>query len=212
MSKNLHRTESSHKLPHVLGIDPGFDGAIAFYEPDNLIVFDMPCDEVTFMKKATKGKYKGKMRPSVRREVNLKEARRIIHTSAPVTHAFIEWVTAGSQQGATSMFRFGESFGEIKGILTCLNTTEGAFEKIKPQKWKKYYGLSSDKKESLKLARELFPDYLDLFKRVKDNGRAEAALIAKYGWDTSYKNEQNLAKDASNNGSFPSAAHERNRA
>ena len=169
---------------YFIGIDPGFDGAIAFYHPSaDLIVYDMPCVETKFMKKATKGPHKGKMRPSTRRETDLVEARRIIQ-GHPTDHAYIEWVAAGKQQGATSMFRFGEGFGEMKGILVC--TCE--FTKVKPQKWKKYFGLSSDKKESVELARDLFPNNLDLFKRVKYNGRAEAALIAKYGWEQEDEN------------------------
>ena len=31
------------------------------------------------------------------------------------------------------------------------------------------------------MATELFPDFADQFRRVKDDGRAEAALIARYG-------------------------------
>lgn len=61
------------------------------------------------------------------------------------------------------------------------------YEKVKPQVWKKYYGLifgkdvkkSDKKKASVMLARKLFPDKADFFKLSKD-GRAEAALIARY--------------------------------
>jgi hypothetical protein len=39
-------------------------------------------------------------------------------------------------------------------------------------------GLHSDKGESRALAMRLWPDHGDRFARVKDDGRAEAALIA----------------------------------
>jgi hypothetical protein len=42
--------------------------------------------------------------------------------------------------------------------------------------------LSTDKNASRALASQFFPDCSDQWKRVKDDGRAEAALIAHYGW------------------------------
>jgi crossover junction endodeoxyribonuclease RuvC len=41
--------------------------------------------------------------------------------------------------------------------------------------------LSSDKDTSRQLAMQRFPDYAEKFVRKKDDGRAEAALIALYG-------------------------------
>jgi crossover junction endodeoxyribonuclease RuvC len=40
--------------------------------------------------------------------------------------------------------------------------------------------LSADKGESRRRATQLFPDYADQWTRVKDDGRAEAALLAFY--------------------------------
>lgn len=53
---------------------------------------------------------------------------------------------------------------------------------ISPQKWEKAAGLiGQDKKASVRKAREEFPEAEHWLKRWKDDGRAEAMLIAKYG-------------------------------
>jgi hypothetical protein len=49
---------------------------------------------------------------------------------------------------------------------------------VPPQVWKKRLKIDSDKKVSLALARQLFPNAP--LARVKDGGRAEALLIAEY--------------------------------
>jgi crossover junction endodeoxyribonuclease RuvC len=52
---------------------------------------------------------------------------------------------------------------------------------VKPQKWKKHFSLDKDKDKSRALANRRFPDNHQDFARKKDDGRAEAALIALYG-------------------------------
>jgi crossover junction endodeoxyribonuclease RuvC len=49
---------------------------------------------------------------------------------------------------------------------------------VRPRAWKKDMGLTADKDESLSMARELWPDAP--LARKKDNGRAEALLIAEW--------------------------------
>jgi len=56
---------------------------------------------------------------------------------------------------------------------------------VSPQKWKRELELSKDKNQSLEMARMLWPDS-DKFKRKKDDGRAEAALIAMYGFKSQF--------------------------
>jgi crossover junction endodeoxyribonuclease RuvC len=51
-------------------------------------------------------------------------------------------------------------------------------------KWKKYFNLSQDKGISRRLASERFPHDAEQFSRVKDDGRAEAALLALYAAET----------------------------
>ena len=54
---------------------------------------------------------------------------------------------------------------------------------IAPKEWKKALGLSDSKEQARARAIRLFPALADELKRVKDHNRAEALLIAKYGWD-----------------------------
>jgi crossover junction endodeoxyribonuclease RuvC len=52
---------------------------------------------------------------------------------------------------------------------------------VSPAVWKKHFKLPADKEASRALALPLFPATAEHFARKKDHGRAEAALIARYG-------------------------------
>ena len=147
------------KYKSILGCDPGLSGAIAVYFPDHpnvIAIHDMPVD--------------GK-------SVDGYELAKIIRQYNPEV-AFVEKVHSMPNQGVASTFTFGESYGAAKGVLSALNIP---IELVTPRQWKKEFELTSDKNESLELARMFWPDS-DKFKRKKDNGRAEAALIAMYGY------------------------------
>jgi crossover junction endodeoxyribonuclease RuvC len=51
-----------------------------------------------------------------------------------------------------------------------------------PQTWKKALGVPADKNAARARACQLFPNMASKFARVKDDGRAEAALIALFGY------------------------------
>jgi crossover junction endodeoxyribonuclease RuvC len=67
------------------------------------------------------------------------------------------------------------SFGAAISLAQRLNCP---WHIVTPQKWKKSLKLDSDKNKSLGLARELWPTAP--LTRKKDNGRAEALLLAEY--------------------------------
>jgi len=92
--------------------------------------------------------------------------------------AVIERVSAMPKQGVVSVFGFGRSYGEARGVVGALNIP---MHLVTPQKWKKHFGLSSDKDQPRALATRLFPSVSEHFKLKKHDGRAEAALIALYG-------------------------------
>jgi crossover junction endodeoxyribonuclease RuvC len=143
----------------ILGIDPGISGAIAFYFPgisSRVAAEDMPTagGEVNAAGLADRIR---KMRPDV---------------------AVIERVGAMPGQGVSSTFKFGASFGVACGVLAAL---EIPCHRVSPASWKKHFRLSSDKEASRALALRLFPATAEHFSRKKDDGRAEAALIARYG-------------------------------
>lgn len=148
----------------VIGVDPGISGAIARYNSSEasaatqLIIWDMPILEVN--KKKT-------ISPYLVANI-LKEA------AAPV---YIEKVAAMPNQGVTSMFNFGKGFGVILGAAAGLGlqTTQ-----VTPQQWMKALKCQRGKDANRQRACELFPQYADMFARKKDDGRADAALLAYY--------------------------------
>lgn len=149
----------------ICGIDPGFGGAIAFLnsETRELRVEDMP------VAPAAKG----------RDELNLYRLGTLLTPpdgeERPL--AMLEYVAARPGQGAPSVFRFGQGYGAIQMALTCHGWERHC---VTPAVWKKHFKLSTDKGVSRSLATSRFPKYGTLFQRVKDDGRAEAALLALY--------------------------------
>jgi Holliday junction resolvasome RuvABC endonuclease subunit len=87
----------------------------------------------------------------------------------------IEMVHSMPGQGVSSSFKFGMAFGAAIAITERFNCV---WHMVTPQKWKKALQLDSDKQKSLDLARQLWPNAPLL--RKKDNGRAEALLLAEY--------------------------------
>jgi hypothetical protein len=146
----------------VMGIDPGMSGALAFYftgYPERVAVEDMPVvagdvDAVTLAKR--------------------------IAAMAPDL-VFLERVGAMPGQGVSSTFKFGRSYGVALGVI---GAAAIPLHLVTPAKWKGHLRLSSDKEQARAMALRLFPACGEHFKRKKDHGRAEAALIARYGAET----------------------------
>jgi hypothetical protein len=148
----------------IVGIDPGLSGAIAFYfpsAPERIAVEDMPV---------------------AGGEVSAALIAEMIVTYQP-SLAVIEQVAAGHGWGRSACFNFGRSVGDVRGCLAALAIP---IKYVSPAVWKKHYRLSRDKDESRARALQLFPSCAEHFKRKKDDGRAEAALIAKYGAEMLY--------------------------
>lgn len=87
----------------------------------------------------------------------------------------LEKVHSMPKQGVSSTFKFGMAFG---GALSLAKRFNSMLLMPTPQEWKKSLKLSSDKLESLVMARNLFPNAPLHLK--KHNGRAEALLIAEF--------------------------------
>jgi crossover junction endodeoxyribonuclease RuvC len=139
----------------ICGIDPGEKGAIALLYPDYAEVHDMPM---------------------IGKEVNGTEIADIFSEFKP-RHIWLEQVNSFGM-GRTSAFNFGQQMGVLKGVFQALLIP---YTLVTPQKWQKHFGKSKDKDQSRLLATRLYPQLADKFKQKKDDGRAEALLIAKYG-------------------------------
>lgn len=92
----------------------------------------------------------------------------------------LEKVHAMPRQGVTSTFSFGENYGWIKGVL---DANQVSYQEIPPERWKKEFGLNTDKKKSVEVCRQLFPDVnlkATPASRTDSDGMAEAILMAEY--------------------------------
>jgi crossover junction endodeoxyribonuclease RuvC len=152
-------------MDYILGIDPGFSGALASLNlsDGSLNVFDMPII----------GNKNGKT------EIN---HRMLFELIAPPPGAMLmvvlEQVATMPGQGISSAFRFGQGYGALEMAIAA---HQMQVRYTRPAQWKKHFGLSKDKGASRGLATQRFPPNAQSFSRVKDDGRAEAALIALYG-------------------------------
>ncbi len=147
----------------ILGIDPGKCGGIVGLTLDGEVEFikEMPdlMELIKFFRNGIQGQ---------------------------VYRVFIEKQNAFPKQGVVSMFRLGEHYGFLKGVLMVLNYS---CEEVSSHKWKRFWGLfikgsrKEKKEKAIKKARELFPYVEDRFKinLKRKDGIAEALLIAEYG-------------------------------
>lgn len=148
----------------IMGVDPGLSGAVAFYfpaDPSRVAVEDMPLAD-------------GDVSAAIL-------AEKIVNFQPSL--AVIEIVGAMPKQGVVSMFRFGRADGTVRGIVGALAIPA---QYVTPTKWKRHYSLSADKEEARARALQLFPACAQHFSRKKYHGRAEAALIARYGAEMLY--------------------------
>lgn len=150
----------------VLGVDPGAGGALAMLDTDlaALVVCDMPVAVVRV----------GKQQRRQISEIWLADTLRLYQPD----QAFIERVHALPKQGVTSSFSFGLAYGMVRGVLAGLGVP---ITLITPNEWKKSFRLGPDKNEARLVAARLFPANASFFTRVRDDGRAEAALLALFG-------------------------------
>jgi hypothetical protein len=145
-----------------IGIDPGLGGAVAFVKGDVASVYDAPVSN------GTKRDYLvGGMRDL------------FAMADADDCRAVIEQVHAMPRQGVSSTFRFGRGLGLWEGLLAGMDIS---YELVTPQRWRKGLGIpnGADKAASRVCAQRLFTTLAGQLARVKDDGRAEALLLAEW--------------------------------
>ena len=144
----------------ILGIDPGACGAVAIMSDNGYLIdlHDLPHIEGHGLSEA--------ILAEILREVD------------DCKHAFIERVSAMPKQGVASTFKLGVNYGAIRGVCAALGIS---YSLVTPGKWKRDMGLKADKNQARARAAQLWPGAAAQFARKKDDGRAEAALIALWG-------------------------------
>src|ERR1700735_2442275 len=114
--------------------------------------------------------------PKGRRRVNASLFAALFN-EVRVEHAYIEDVGPMPREGSVGAFSFGRGGGVLEGAIAALGIP---YSFIRPAEWKRIVGIKSgaNKDASRSLAIRTWPAQARQFARVKDDGRADACLIA----------------------------------
>lgn len=145
-------------MPLILGVDPGRNGALA-------VLSDETRD----------GAYRVQTHDMPDTASGLHS---LLLSLPPVAFAAVEKPFYPRQIGATNVARIAEAYGALKSALLFCGIPQ---REVRPAEWKAALNLGPNKAASRERASMLFPDDGDQWVRAKDDGRAEAALIAWYG-------------------------------
>lgn len=150
-----------------MGIDPGVSGAVAWIDGDGefVDVLDMPTLPTT----------------TGRRAIDAAALAAAIRERRPA-FALVERVGPRPQEGAVGAFAFGHTFGSILAVLATLGVPHDV---VQPAVWKRKAGIppGADKRASIASAKRVLPEASPYLERVKDDGRAEAMLLAVQAWE-----------------------------
>lgn len=136
-----------------IGIDPGKSGAIAVI-PEDGVPYCALFDEAVY--------------------------KTLIAGLRHKSMVMLEQVGARPGQGVSSMFTFGANYGWIQGLLYAYDVP---YQTVTPNKWKREFSVTKDKKSSVTVCQRLFPNVSLLAtekSRVPHDGLAEALLLAEY--------------------------------
>lgn len=148
----------------IVGVDPGASGALALWRPDGLVAtVDMP---VLLIRRGASDKA----------EVSALGIVDLLAEWRP-THVVIEQVGGIPGQSAPAAFNFGRAAGAVEYIARALGYL---VVMVAPVVWKKAMRVNGGKDGSRATAVNLWPQHRAMFARKRDDGRAEAALIAEW--------------------------------
>lgn len=138
----------------LMGIDPGKQGAIAILDKaaGSVVTHDMPDTTAKLID--------------------------LFASLPPVRLCCIEKPYYPALIGVTNATKIAEAYGALRAVLAYQGIP--TFE-TRPGEWKKALNLNSSKSASREKASQFFPDCADQWRRAKDDGRAEASLIAWFG-------------------------------
>lgn len=158
----------------IIACDPGIEGAFAVMIDGSLVeIEDMPT--MTRLVAGTERRYvapdvvDGLLRTIVTSHVGIADKVTFV----------MEEVGFMPKKSGSGMFAFGRGCGQVEGIVIGMRLPRVMVE---PATWKHQLKLKRGKDASRQRAMERFPDFREQFARVKDDGRAEAALIALWAY------------------------------
>lgn len=139
---------------NILGIDPGRNGALAVLDCETLqvVTHDMPDST-----------------PAL---------HDLIADLPQIRVCCLEQIHAGPQMARRTIGVMFEGFGVLKGALSWRSIP---VQTVRPSVWKAALNVPAGKTAARRRASEFFPNCAEQWVRAKDDGRAEAALLAWYG-------------------------------
>lgn len=154
-----------------VGIDPGVTGAIALLGPGYADVWDTPY---------AGGDYLG---PEMRGLLAAAQGLTgIVPDGAPPIPLLVSiervQIFHGTKGSPHASLKQGRGIGLWEGIVVGLGLP---YELVEPRRWRATVGVppKADKNASRMIAMRLFPQLAPQLQRVKDDGRADALLIAE---------------------------------
>ena len=142
-------------MSRFIGVDPGLTGGLALLDGNDLeVVTDMPVVAGT---------------------VDAYALTAILAEWGSVDRVVVEQQQAMPRQGVASTFKTGANYGRILGVLAAL---ERPVTHVTPAMWTRQLRVGSDKATHRRRAMDEWPAQAHMFARVKDDGRADASLIA----------------------------------
>lgn len=152
-------------MTRIIGCDPGMSGGFAVLEDGALVeIFPTPTMEL----------HNG------RRALDASAVMIWLQRHDDCRTLWLEKAQAMPRDGAVGAFAYGKGVGILTGLVLGLSIP---LAEITPQDWRRVMGLpnGAGKDASRAMAQKLWPTMAHLFARKKDDGLAEAALIAEAG-------------------------------
>ena len=147
-----------------IGIDPGAKGALCLNDGGALTIIDMP---ISCVKQGAK----------MVSQLDGYALRDWFIEMGHVDEVIIERTQSMPGNAGQAVHNFGLSTGMIHGILVALDRP---WRIVHAATWTKALGVGSDKSYHRAVASRMFPAYSLSFRRVEDDGRADAALLSTY--------------------------------
>lgn len=162
-----------------IGIDPGLTGACCVLDHKGVrAIFDLPTMKAPEVGPDAK----------VQRKIDGRAFHKLLLQHCPLAEGRPQVIIEKIQVRSTANSGAGNALqtqgalmrtvGAIESVLECMTYP---IHYVAPQKWKRMYGVGSEKAHALDKARKLYPAAAGDLARVKDHNRAEAVLIAHWG-------------------------------
>lgn len=154
----------------VVGIDPGLTGAAALVDHNGLLdVFDLPTSSSSATSRVTRKLDGAAFAKTLRDVLSRNDASR---DAVLIVLEDVHVMPKGNAANASLM----HTKGVLEGVLATLGHR---VELVGSQRWKKLFGIGSDKTLARTTALALYPGAPITL--AKHHNRAEAVLIARYG-------------------------------